>query len=314
MKKTAFIFPGQGAQYVGMGKDFHDRFELARQIFQEADQALGLSISKLCFQGPEEELLLTENTQPALLATSVALLRVLKEEGFACDYTAGLSLGEYTALVNAGTLDFSQAVLLVKKRGLYMQEAVPEGVGRMGAIIGLPVDQVEAIVAESADAGILEIANYNTQEQTVVSGEKKAVRKALKMAKERGARRALPLLVSAPFHCSLLEPAGLQLEKDLDRINFSDPAIPFISNVTARQIDDRAEIKRHLIEQVSRPVRWYQTVELLLEEGVRNFIEIGPGTTLSNFALSIAAHKGLEITSLSISDLEGLAGAKEALL
>ncbi len=313
MKKIAFLFPGQGAQYVGMGKDFHDHFDLARQTFEKADQALGLSLSKLCFEGPEDKLLLTENTQPAILTTSLALLRVLKAQGLACDYTAGLSLGEYSALVNAGSLDFSQAVPLVRNRGLYMQEAVPEGVGGMGAIIGLPASQVEEIVVEAADTGIVEIANYNSQEQTVVSGEKKAVRRALKLAREKGAKRALPLLVSAPFHSSLLEAAGQLLEKDLDRIALADPAITFISNVSARPVKEGAGIKKHLIEQVSHPVRWYQSMTFLLDEGVRYFIEIGPGTSLGNFAKSIAAHRGLEITSISLSDREGLIEVQEAL-
>lgn len=314
MNKIAFIFPGQGAQYVGMGKDFYDNYHIARQTYEEANSILNYSLSDICFNGPEEDLMLTENTQPAILTTSIAILRVLQEEGFSCDYTAGLSLGEYSALINAGSIEFAQAVKLVKNRGTYMQQAVPNGVGRMGAIVGLSTNQIEKIIDYSRDYGLVQVANYNTNEQIVLSGEKKAVRTALKKAKEIGARKALPLPVSAPFHCSLLESAGKLLDNDLKRIDFKDPIIPFISNVNAEIVTDKEEISKHLIKQVSNTVLWRQSVELLIDKGVRTFIEIGPGTTLSNFVKAIAANLEIEIQSESVGDLEGLEKARNLLL
>lgn len=306
MNKVAFVFPGQGAQYVGMGKEFYAKSKHARQIFDEANEALGLNIARLCFEGPEDNLMLTEHTQPAILATSVAILSLIKDSGYKCDYTAGLSLGEYTALVNAKSLEFSEAIVLVKNRGTYMQQAVPAGVGRMGAIIGLHQQQVEDIIAQASDLGLVEIANYNSFEQIVISGEKKAVSKALKLAKEYGAKKAVPLLVSAPFHCSLLEPAGFLLEKDISGIDIKVPEIPFISNVSAKIIGDERSIREHLIQQVSKAVLWRQSVELMIAEGVRYFIEIGPGDTLKKLTTSIAAKMEVDVLSESVSDFEGL--------
>jgi [acyl-carrier-protein] S-malonyltransferase len=306
MDKMAFIFPGQGAQYVGMGKDFYDNYSIARQTYEEANEKLGFDISKTCFEGPEDELLLTENTQPAILTTSIAILRVLQQKGFTCDYTAGLSLGEYTALVNAEALDFSDAVQLVRNRGIYMQKAVPYGLGTMGAIVGLTPDKIEEVLNQAKVEGIIEVANYNTHEQIVVSGEKRAVKMALKKAKEFGAKKALPLLVSAPFHCSLLKPAGELLKKDLDDIKLHDPKIPVVSNVDAKIVTNKKEIYESLIRQVSNSVLWQQSVELLLKEGVTKFLEIGPGTTLSNFVKAIAESMKMEIESESVGNLEML--------
>jgi [acyl-carrier-protein] S-malonyltransferase len=306
MGKIAFIFPGQGAQYVGMGKDFFDNYLLARQTYNEADSVLNLQISDICFNGPEEGLMLTENTQPAILATSIAMLRILQQEGFVCDYTAGLSLGEYSALVNAGSIQFSDAVKIVKNRGTYMQQAVPNGIGRMGAIIGLSAEQIEDVVDYSKKYGLIKIANYNTYGQTVLTGEKKAINAALKKARSLGARRALPLLVNTPFHCSFLEPAGKLLEKDLNKIKFITPKIPFVSNVNAEIITNKKRIIEHLVKQVSNSVLWRQSVELLINKGVRIFIEIGPGTTLNNMVKEIAAYQKIDIISESINDIEGL--------
>lgn len=313
MNKVAFIFPGQGAQYVGMGKDFYDNYPIAKQTYEEANSVLNYSLSDICFNGPEEDLMLTENTQPAILTTSIAILRVLQEEGFFCDYTAGLSLGEYSALINAGSIEFAQAVKLVKNRGIYMQQVVPNGVGRMGAIVGLSSNQIEDIIEYSKGYGLIQVANYNTNEQIVLSGEKKAVNAALKKAKELGARKALPLLVSAPFHCSLLEPAGELLSNDLKKIDFKKPTIPFIPNVNAETVTDNENISHYLIKQVSNTVLWRQSIEVLIDRGVKIFIEIGPGTTLSNFVKAIAANQGVNIISESVSDIEGLNKAIEIL-
>lgn len=313
MNKIAFLFPGQGAQYVGMGKDFYEKFDIARQTFEEANDILGYDIAKICFEGPEEDLMLTENTQPAILTTSIAILRVLKQEGLTCDYTAGLSLGEYCALINAESLEFSEAVKLVQNRGVYMQKSVPKGQGKMGAIVGLSSDYLKEVIDFAKKEGIIEVANYNTHEQIVISGEKNAVKKALKKAKELGARKALPLLVSAPFHCSMLEPAGELLKKDLDKISFNKLKIPVVNNVDAKIITNQEEIYTSLIRQVSNSVLWHQSVELLLYEGVRKFIEIGPGTTLSNFVKAIASNLQIEVQSESVGDLEGLKNMRKLL-
>lgn len=306
MKKIAFIFPGQGAQLVGMGKDFYDTYTVAKRVYEEADEILGYKLSDICFNGSEEDLSLTENTQPAILITSIAILEVLRQKGLACDYTAGLSLGEYSALVNAKSVEFKKTVKLVRDRGIYMQQAVPIGVGRMGAIVGLSLEQIGSIVEQAKAFGLIQIANYNTYEQTVLSGEKKAISVALKKAKELGARKALPLLVSAPFHCSLLETAGSRLEKDLNDIEFKTPSVFFISNVSGETVNDIDKIKQYLIRQVSSPVLWRQSMESMLNMGVRTFIEIGPGTTLSNFAKAIAEFNKIDIIGESVCDIEGL--------
>ncbi|NLZ54223.1 MAG: ACP S-malonyltransferase, partial [Thermoanaerobacteraceae bacterium] len=230
MRKTAFLFPGQGAQYVEMGKDFYYAYSISRQTFEEASENLGIDISNICFNGPDEDLLKTENTQPAILTTSIAILRAIQKEGFSCDYTAGLSLGEYSALVNAEAIEFSDAVRVVRNRGIYMQQAVPYGLGKMGAIVGLDRDKIMELIEETRKDGLIEVANYNTPEQVVLSGEAKAIKNAVRKAKQWGAKKALLLPVSAPFHCSLLKPAAEMLQVDLESINYKDPKIPLINN------------------------------------------------------------------------------------
>ncbi|AAM24695.1 MAG: Malonyl CoA-acyl carrier protein transacylase [Caldanaerobacter subterraneus] len=306
--KIAFIYPGQGAQYAGMGKEIYEKYEEAKEIFERADEALGFNISKLCFEGPEEELMKTENTQPAILTVSVALTRVLQKRGVKPDVTAGLSLGEYSSLVLAEALDFEDAVRLVKKRGKYMQEVVPEGVGTMAAILGLPNEEVEEICRIASEVGVVEPANYNCPGQLVVSGEVKAVERAVELAKERGAKKAVVLAVSAPFHCSMLKEAGELLAKELDKVEIKDLKVPVISNVTADYVQ-KDKVKELLIKQVSHPVLWEQSVRKMIEDGVDTFIEIGPGKTLSGFVKKIDRSR----TVLNFEDEESLMKALSAL-
>jgi len=284
--KVAFIYPGQGAQYAGMGKEIYQKYQEAREIFERADEALGFSISELCFEGPEEELVKTENTQPAILTVSVALTKVLQKRGIKAEVTAGLSLGEYSSLVLAEALDFEDAVRLVKNRGKYMQEVVPQGVGTMAAILGLENEVVEEICRTVSQVGIVEPANYNCPGQLVISGEVKAVEKAVELAKEKGAKRAVVLAVSAPFHCSMLKKAGELLERDLEKIEIKDLKIPVVSNVTA-DYASKDQVKDLLIKQVSHPVLWEQSVKRMIEDGVDTFVEIGPGKTLTGFVKKI---------------------------
>ncbi|HHW56512.1 MAG TPA: ACP S-malonyltransferase [Clostridia bacterium] len=284
--KVAFIYPGQGAQYAGMGKGIYQKYQEAREIFERADEALGFSISELCFEGPEEELMKTENTQPAILTVSVALTKVLQKRGINAEVTAGLSLGEYSSLVLAEALDFEDAVRLVKNRGKYMQEVVPQGVGTMAAILGLENEVVEEICRTVSQVGIVEPANYNCPGQLVISGEVKAVEKAVELAKEKGAKRAVVLAVSAPFHCSMLKKAGELLERDLEKIEIKDLKIPVVSNLTA-DYASKDQVKDLLIKQVSHPVLWEQSVKRMIEDGVDTFVEIGPGKTLTGFVKKI---------------------------
>ena len=306
MSKTAFLFPGQGAQYVGMGKDFYNTYLSSRQTFEEANDVLGINISDICFNGPDDELLKTENTQPSILATSIAILRVLQNEGFSCDFTAGLSLGEYSALVNTEAIKFCDAVKLVRNRGVYMQQAVPIGIGKMCAIIGLHKEKISELIKQLKDDGLIEVANYNTSEQIVLSGEAQVIKNAVKLAKEYGAKKALLLPVSAPFHCSLLAPAGEMLRVDLASIEFTTPKIPLISNVDAKVINEKDQITSSLVRQVSNSVLWKDSIELMISKGVRIFVEIGPGTVLSNFVNSIAAECKVSVVSISVGDLSGL--------
>ncbi|HJQ70450.1 MAG TPA: ACP S-malonyltransferase [Blastocatellia bacterium] len=286
-KKTAFVFPGQGSQAAGMGKALAEQIPAARRVFEEADSVLGMRLSSLCFEGPDEELKLTANTQPAILATSIAALRAFEERGPKADFVAGHSLGEYTALVAAGSLKLEDALRVVRKRGLFMQEAVPQGEGAMAALIGGDLDKVNALCHEASALGVCAPANINSPGQTVIAGHKSAVEHAVSIAKEKGIRRAVLLAVSAPFHCELMKPAADRLAPVLDEIEFLDLNVPLVTNVDARMTTSGAEARAALIRQVASPVRWSDSVRLLVDQGVTRFVEIGPGKVLSGLIRQI---------------------------
>ncbi len=288
MSKTAFLFPGQGSQSVGMGRDLASTFAVARRTFEEANDALGLDLANLCFEGPEEQLRLTEFTQPAIFTVSVAALRVLGEAGVTADYVAGHSLGEYSANVAAGAIEFAVAARTVRRRGQLMQQAVPGGQGAMAAILGMPTETVAAVCREASSEGApVEPANLNSPEQTVISGATAAVEKAIALAKERGAKRAVLLQVSAPFHCSLMQPAQDGLAPLLQEIRFSAAKMPVVVNVDAALVTDGAQLRNALIRQVTGAVRWTESMQLLIAEGVTTFVEVGPGKVLSGLLRQI---------------------------
>lgn len=288
LKKTAFIFPGQGSQYAGMGVDLCDRFESAARVFHEADVALDAPLSRIAFHGPEEDLKLTTNTQPALLTMSIAVFRLLEAEGIEPAACAGHSLGEYSALVAAGGLEFEDAVRLVRNRGAYMQDAVPVGEGAMAAVMGLDRDAVETVLNQSrATDRVLSVANLNCPGQIVIAGHTDAVQLSMDALKAAGARRVVMLPVSAPFHCSLMQPAHDRLAPELDGTTFGRPAFRFYSNVTADVLSEPSEIRDNLKEQVTHPVRWQELIESMIRDGITRFVEIGAGRVLSGLVRKI---------------------------
>jgi len=278
----AFVFPGQGAQKVGMGKEIHDKFQIAKDVFKKADDALGFSISKLCFEGPEDELKLTANAQPAILTTSIAVLTVIKEvTGLVPKVVAGHSLGEYSALVCAGSLSFEDAVVLVNKRGKYMQEAVPVGEGSMAAVMRVSYDEVEKLCKDAAEGKVLTPANFNSPQQIVISGHDDAVDRAVKLGNDRGAV-VMKLKVSAPFHSTLMEPAAVNMAKEFESIDIKSPIVPVVSNVEAEPNLDGSKVADLLTRQITAPVQWEKSVRKMVEMGVQEFLEIGCGKTLSS--------------------------------
>jgi len=309
LSKLAFIFPGQASQYAGMGKELCEKFPAARKVFDEADHALGFQISKLCFEGPDAELQLTMNTQPAILTVSVAAYRVLEEKSLRPDVVAGHSLGEYSALVAAGALTLSDAVQVVRKRGQYMQEAVPVGEGAMAAILGLPLDTVFQICAHARQDEECTAANINSPSQIVIAGSKGAVERAVKLSTDAGAKRAVLLNVSAPFHCRLMRPAQDRLEHDLMRLEFSDLHFPLVTNVDAEHIFTGLAARTSLVRQVSSPVLWEDSVRLMIEMGVDTFVEVGPGRVLSGLVKQIDR----SCKMLNVEDEKSLTAAVEAL-
>lgn len=295
--KTAFVFPGQGSQKVGMLKDLYEAYPIVRERFAQADEALGYSISQLCFEGPDTELVKTANTQPAILTASVACYEILKEKGFTPDIVGGHSLGEYSALVAAGVLDFKDAVYVVHKRGEYMQEAVPLGEGAMAAILALPREEVVRICAEVNDTvGSVQAVNFNCPGQIVIAGATKAVEVAAEKMKEAGAKRAVILPVSAPFHSRLMEPAAKRLQEELNKIEVKNAQIPVVANITGEILTDGATIKAALVKQAAAPVLWEDCVATMVDFGVSRFVEVGPGKVLTGFTKKI--NKAMELANV----------------
>jgi [acyl-carrier-protein] S-malonyltransferase len=296
--KVAFIFPGQGSQVVGMGKDLAEKYPIARQTFEEADDALGYRLSQLCCEGPEDQLRLTEITQPAILTASIAALRILSRQFPKASFVAGHSLGEYSAHVAAGTIGFADAVRTVRNRGKYMQEAVPVGVGSMAAILGMEAEKVGEVCRDAAQGEVCSPANINSPEQTVISGNTAAVDRGVKLADERGAKRAKVLPVSAPFHCALMKPAQDRLEPELKDLKMRNPQIPVACNVDASLVSDKETASATLVAQVTNSVLWEQCMRLLIERGVNTFVEIGPGKVLCGLMRQIDRSKAC----LNVSD------------
>ena len=307
MGKVAFVFPGQASQYSGMGKELAEKYPVARAVFDEADKALGFSVSKLCFEGTEDDLKLTANTQPAILTVSVAAARVLAEKGITPDFVAGHSLGEYSALVAAGSLKFADAVKLVRKRGTYMQEAVPAGQGAMAAIMGLSPAVVLDACKRAAEGEICSPASLNSPEQTVISGHAGAVKRAVEIASQLGAKRSMVLPVSAPFHSALMMPAQEKLEKDLNAAEFTELQVPLVTNVDADSIRQGEEARSALIRQVTMPVRWEESMRMLLDEGVNTFVEVGPGRVLTGLMRQIER----SVATLNVEDEKSLQATRE---
>ena len=301
-RSVAFLFPGQGSQSLGMGRELAARYPIAKQTFEEADAELGYALSTLCFEGPEEKLKMTEVTQPAILTVSVAALRVLREQGIGPGFVAGHSLGEYSAHVAAGTLDFADAVRIVRNRGRYMQQAVPAGQGAMAAVLGLSLEEIEAACREAAQGEVVAPANINSPGQVVISGHAAAVERAAELVKQRGAKRAVMLPVSAPFHCALMQPAQDRLAADLKTATFHPMRIPLVTNVDAEVIDSAEKAREALIRQVTGAVQWEKSMRTLIEKGVDTFVEAGPGKVLCGLLRQIDRAK----TCLNVEDPESL--------
>jgi [acyl-carrier-protein] S-malonyltransferase len=309
-EKLAYIFPGQGSQYAGMGKDLVEKYPASRAVFEEADDALGFAISRLCFEGTAEELQLTENTQPAILTTSIAALRAVEAEGLPAPFVvAGHSLGEYSALVAAGALSLSDAVRTVRLRGRFMQEAVPVGTGAMAAVMGADLKTVEEACGEASRGEVCSPANINSPNQIVIAGNSDAVDRTVVLLKERFQKRAIKLNVSAPFHCALMMPAQVRLAAELEKLEFNDLRLPLITNVDAARITRGDEARGALIRQVSSPVRWLESVQLLIQEGTQTFVEVGPGKVLSGLVRQIER----SANCVNVSDGESIATAQVSL-
>lgn len=304
MAKTAFVFPGQGSQTVGMCKEFYDNYACAKKVFEEADEALGFSIAKMCFEGPEDQLRLTMNTQPAILTCSIAVLAVLRENGLNCQIAGGHSLGEYSALVAAGSLSLADAVRSVRKRGQFMQEAVPVGEGAMAAVMGLEPETIDAICRKvEAECGeAVQAVNFNCPGQVVIAGAAGAVAKAIDALKEAGARRAVSLPVSAPFHSTLMRPAAARLKEVLDEVEFHDANFPVVANVTAKPVTKAEEIRSLLVQQAASPVKWEMSMRYMLGEGFDTFVEVGPGKVLTGFTRKIDR----TANALNVEDMDSL--------
>lgn len=309
MENIAFVFPGQGAQYVGMGKEFVENFDIANDTFEKASDSIGYDMKKLCFEGPEDELKKTENTQPAILTASIAAYEVLVRHGYKPKALAGLSLGEFSALVASGVMSFEEALKVVKARGRYMQAEVPLGVGTMAAFIGLSREKVIEACNSASEFGVVEPANFNSPIQIVISGEVKAVEKAVEIGKELGAKKAKVLNVSAPFHSSMLKGAGEKLSKELDKIKLEEFTYPVVANVTAQYYDSVSEVNELLVKQVSNSVLWEDSIKTMIKDGIDTFVEVGPGKALSSFIKRISR----DVQILNVEDMKSLEKTLKAL-
>lgn len=303
--KTAFIFSGQGSQYAGMGKELYDNYECVKEVFDKADEVLDFKVTEMCF-GDDERLNETEYTQPTLLTMSYAVYKLMEEKGLKADYVAGLSLGEYSAHAVSGTMNFEEAVKLVRKRGKFMTEAVPKGEGAMCAVLSLDADKIQEACNEVSGTGRCMIANYNAPGQIVIAGDKEAVEKASELVKEKGAKRAVMLNVSGPFHTSLLKPAADKLSEELNNIELKNMTIPVVTNLTAEVVEDKNQVKDILTKQVMNPVKWEQSVKKMIELGVDTFVEMGPGKTLSSFVKKAAKEVGADVAIYNVEDLKTL--------
>lgn len=304
MNKIALLFPGQGSQYIGMGKDFFENYNVSKEVFLEADESLDMDLSGLIFEGDKEELQKTENTQPAILTTSISILRALEKEDIGYEYTIGLSLGEYSALVASDVFKFKDAIKIVRQRGLFMEEAVPSNKGAMAAVLGLKLEKIDILIETCKDKGQISVANYNCPGQIVMTGEKAAIDKAVLVSKELGAKKAVLLDVSGPFHSSMLEDAGENLQKELLKYKVNTPKKKVVSNVDAKIVKDKDEIVDKLKKQVSNSVLFQQSIELLIEEGVDTFIEVGPGKSLTSFVKRTAKSIKKDIQIFNIENID----------